>query len=364
MVRFCYCGNVNDHEAYPRALASTPPAGWNYRSTTVEFDKEYGRPWGRFDTLPGELIHASSLIPTNGTPWILETDHIGFVIRQALTSAQTMGRNVDVHEIERQVIAAITSEPCLGVLVWSKASKAALDSLCERHRAAPPRITQAYPGVVPPRIGTQPESGELSATIDQLDQFGFKMLVVDGQKYRGASKVAGRKNISAAVECARRLRKDGRRVELVVVGSTEPIRVEEDWLHMLPALDRGDLWHLYGLVDLLLFPSRQETFGYLPMEAMFTGVCCLAANAPSVPAIPEIIEHDRTGILVNFLEPQPYPELSGAFDIDQAVVEVDRLIATPEQRQRLIGNASTLFEKDGLFSINTRNRILTQRLLY
>jgi glycosyltransferase involved in cell wall biosynthesis len=363
MVRFCYCGNVNDHEAYPRSLASAPPAGWRYRPTTVEFDKERGRPWGRFDTLPGELIHASSLIPTNGTPWILETDHIGFVVSQAQTSAEAMGRDVGVHEIERRLIEAITDESCLGALVWSKASKAALEDLCERHRVAPPRITQAYPAVVPPGIGAWPESGELVATIDQFDEFGFTMLVVDGQKHRGASKVAGRKNVSAALECAKRLRGDGARVELVVVGSTEPIRIDEHWLHVLPALDRGELWHLYGAVDLLLFLSRQETFGYLPMEAMVNGVCCLAANAHSLPAIPEIVKHRRTGILVNFLEPRPYPELSDAFDIDQAVVEIAGLIAAPEERRRLVGNASILFESEGLFSVDTRNRILAECLL-
>lgn len=363
MVSFCYCENVNDHEAYPRALASAPPAGWTYRPTTVEFDKDHGRPWGRFETRPGELIHASSLIPTNATPWVLETDHIGFVVRQAQTSAEILGGKVDVYQIERHVVEAITGESCLGALVWSKASKAALEGLCERHGVAPPRITQAYPAVVPPEIGLSPESGEVLATIGRLDKFGFKLLIVDGQSHRGASKVARRKNVSAAVECARRLRRAGARVDLIVVGSTEVIDVDEDWLHVLPALSRGDLWHLYSAVDLLLFLSRQETFGYLPMEAMSSGVCCLAANAQSLPAIPEIIEHRRTGILVNFLEQRPYPELSDALDIDRAVAEITDLIAAPEERRRLVGNASMLFATDGLFSVETRNRILTQRLL-
>lgn len=363
MVSFCYCENVNDHEAYPRALASAPPAGWTYRPTTVEFDKDHGRPWGRFETRPGELIHASSLIPTNATPWVLETDHIGFVVRQAQTSAEVMGRNVDVHQIERQVVEAITGESCLGVLVWSKASKAALEDLCQRLGVAPPRITQAYPAVIPPAISVAPESDEVLATIKRLDKFGFKLLMVDGQRHRGASKVARRKNVSAALECARRLRRADAHVALVVVGSTEAIDVDEDWLHVLPALDRGDLWRLYSAVDLLLFLSRQETFGYVLMEAMSSGVCCLAANAQSLPAISEIIEHRRTGILVNFLEQRPYPELSGALDIDQAVAEIAGLIAAPEERHRLIGNASMLFATDGLFSVEARNRILTQRLL-
>lgn len=363
MVRFCFANAVNDHEAYPRALVSAPPRGWTYRPTTAEFDPTHGRPWVRFDTLPGELIHASSLIPTNGVPWILETDHIAFVVAQARASAEHMGKGVRLHDIECRIVEAITNPSCLGALVWSKASEAALEDLCKRHGAMPRRITVAYPGVVPPESAMHPQLCELSATLARLDEHAFKLLVVDGQEHRGVSKIAGRKNVSAAVECASRLRKIGARVELIVVGSTERIKIDQGWLHPLPVLQRGDLWRLYQAVDLLLFLSRQESFGYLPMEVMISRVCCLAATAPSLPAIPEIIKDRQTGVLVNFLEPRPFPELSSALDMEQVVTEIAGLMGAPQERQRLVDNASKRFEDAGLFSVATRNRILAERLL-
>lgn len=364
MVRFCYSRSVNDHEAFPRALAGTPPRGWAYRGAAIEIDADRGRPWCRFDSRAGELIHASSLIPTNRTPWILETDHIGFVVQQARISAKAAGRPVKVDEVERQVVQAITDDLCLGALAWSRASERALEELCRRHGAAPPRITQAYPGVVPPALPrARPESGEFAATLDRLDPRAFKMLIVDGQAKRGASKVAGRKNVSAAMECASRLRAAGARIELLAVGSTERIEAAGNWLHVLPALEREDLWRVYGKVDLLLFLSRQESFGYLPMEAMAAGLCCLAAKAGSLPAIQEIIEHRRTGVLVEFLESRPYPELSDNLDIPQAVAEIAELIAKPEERDRLRDNAKALFDRNGCFSIEARNSTLTKQLL-
>jgi hypothetical protein len=363
-VRFCFSGAINDHEAYPRALAITPPESWSYRATSIQFDPDLGRPWCKFDIRAGEIIHASSLIPTNQTPWVLETDHIGFVVLQAAASEDAAGRPVDLEQIERNVVHAIGGDFCLGVLCWSKASERALIDLFQRHGATPPRITQAYPAVVPPiQSCTAPGSAELAATVQRLDSSAFKMLIVDGQQLRGVAKVSGRKNVSAALECASRLHRAGARVELIVVGSTEPVSPSEGWVHTLPALDREDLWRLYDHVDLLLFLSRQESFGYLPMEAMAAGLCCLAAKAESLPAMHEIIDHRETGILVDHRFSVAYPGLSDDLDVDQVVTEIEVLIAKPEERMRLAANARALFALKGRFSVDARNAILVRQLI-
>jgi hypothetical protein len=363
-LRFCFSGAINDHEAYPRSLASAAPDGWSYRATTIEFDPDLGRPWCRFDTRPGEVIHASSLIATNGTPWVFDTDHIGFVVLQAAAEHRAAGRPVDLTDIERKVLAALADKMCRGVLCWSKASEQALMELCQRHGVKLPHIAQVYPAVVPPAAsGSAPNSDELSAMLARLDPSTFKLLIVDGQHLRGASKVAGRKNVAAALECAGRLHRSGARVDLVVVGSSEPIDPSEPWVHALPSLDREDLWRLYRHMDLLLFLSRQESFGYLPMEAMVVGLVCLAATADSLPAIGEIIEHGETGILVGHRASVAYPDLSDDLDIDRVVAEVERLIANPAERVRLTGNAKALFGAKGRFSVAARNAALNQRLL-
>lgn len=362
--RFCFSSSINDHEAYPRALASAPPTGWSYRATTIENDPQLGRPWCRFDTRPDEIIHASSLIATNGTPWVLETDHIGFVVLQAVAEHKAAGRPVDLANIERKVLSALADDMCRGVLCWSKASMQALVELCQRHGVTLPHIVQVYPAVVPPALSCNtPNSAELSSMLARLDPSAFKLLIVDGQKLRGASKVSGRKNVLAALECARRLHRSRVSVELVVVGSSEPIDQSESWVHVLPSLERDDLWRLYDRMDLLLFLSRQESFGYLPMEAMAAGLCCLAATADSLPAMHEIIDHRETGILVEHRTSVAYPDLSDDLDIDQTVAEIEALIADPEERARLTGNAKALFAADGRFSTGTRNSLLQQYLL-
>lgn len=58
--------------------------------------------------------------------------------------------------------------------------------------------------------------------------------------------------------------------------------------------DRAQLAELYNNIDILIFPSKAEAFGLIPLEAMACGVCVFASN---INGIPEIIEHEKTGFL-------------------------------------------------------------------
>lgn len=60
--------------------------------------------------------------------------------------------------------------------------------------------------------------------------------------------------------------------------------------------DRKMLASVYNSADVLIFPSKAEAFGLIPLESMACGVCVFASN---VGGIPEIIEHGKTGFLFN-----------------------------------------------------------------
>jgi glycosyltransferase involved in cell wall biosynthesis len=60
--------------------------------------------------------------------------------------------------------------------------------------------------------------------------------------------------------------------------------------------DRQKLAELYNSIDILVFPSKAEVLGLLPIEAMACGVCVFASN---IGGIPEFIEHNRNGFLFN-----------------------------------------------------------------
>lgn len=68
-------------------------------------------------------------------------------------------------------------------------------------------------------------------------------------------------------------------------------------------IDTKALVELYGSSDALLFPSRLEGFGQVAAEAM---ACGLPVVAGRNSALPEVVIHQHTGILVEHDHPQGY----------------------------------------------------------
>lgn len=86
-------------------------------------------------------------------------------------------------------------------------------------------------------------------------------------------------------------------------------------------LPHHDLKYLYASVDLLVFPSVwDEPFGLVILESMAAGTCVVASK---VGAVPEIIEHEHNGILV---------EANNPATLALAMTDV---LASPEQRNMI-----------------------------
>lgn len=118
------------------------------------------------------------------------------------------------------------------------------------------------------------------------------------------------KNPLATLDVLSRLHDDGYR--LVVIGDG-PLLGEMQQRALALGLQervefRGSLPRPQALVELsrcgvLLVPSRWEGLPLAPLEAMAMGVPVVAS---AVGGIPEIIEHERTGFLIEGCEPELY----------------------------------------------------------
>jgi glycosyltransferase involved in cell wall biosynthesis len=101
------------------------------------------------------------------------------------------------------------------------------------------------------------------------------------------------KNIPGVLKVLHRLRKDGVDVRLVRTGrplfgddraAVEKLRLGGAVVELGAVQDR-DIPALYNAVDLLLFPSLYEGFGWPPLEAMASGIPVVASRAGSLDEI-------------------------------------------------------------------------------
>jgi glycosyltransferase involved in cell wall biosynthesis len=179
-----------------------------------------------------------------------------------------------------------------------------------------------------------------------------RILAVDGQS--GACATPGRKGLADAVAVCRELRQAGYDLGLTVVGPSEPIPPAE-WITVLPAQPRDDLLRLLQRSEILLFLSRQDSFGYLLLEAMSNGLCCVAASGPSLPAVKEIIEDGVNGFLVNYLQEREYPEFSIDLNLRLLRNILAPLLLSREKRLQMGEAARAQFGGGGKFSVSRRN---------
>ncbi|WP_305064351.1 glycosyltransferase family 4 protein [Methanococcoides sp.] len=123
------------------------------------------------------------------------------------------------------------------------------------------------------------------------------------------------KGVKYLVDAVRRLQKDIPEIMLVLVG--QPDIYHDKYILCLPHVGKHELIKLYSLSDAFVLPSIYEPFGIVLTEAMACETACIGSR---VGGIPDIIDHNRTGLLV---EPE-----SGA-SIAEAI---DRLYSDPERR--------------------------------
>lgn len=101
------------------------------------------------------------------------------------------------------------------------------------------------------------------------------------------------KNVAGVLRVLARMRKDGLDVRMVRVGPSlagedralgERLGVLDHVVELQTVLD-GQLTALYNAVDLLLFPSLYEGFGWPPLEAMASGTPVVCSRAGSLEEV-------------------------------------------------------------------------------
>ena len=126
------------------------------------------------------------------------------------------------------------------------------------------------------------------------------------------------KGMGRLVKAVKKLAEQIPQIMLVMVGQQDTYF--DKHILCLPRVSRSELVKLYSLSDVFVLPSVYEPFGIVLLEAMACETPCIGIR---VGGIPDIIDHDRTGLLV---EPESDEGLSDA---------IAKLYCDPEKRYRM-----------------------------
>ncbi len=130
----------------------------------------------------------------------------------------------------------------------------------------------------------------------------------DGERGRAqfnavwAGQVGYRKGLDVALAAVAEARRDLPGLRLTVVG-VSPGKAADgvDWLGVIP---QARMAEVYGRADLLLFPTRWESFGLVVIEAMAAGLPVIVSDAIGSG----IVADGRNGVVISGHDPSRYAE--------------------------------------------------------
>jgi glycosyltransferase involved in cell wall biosynthesis len=205
------------------------------------------------------------------------------------------------------------------------------------------RISVIYPGIDQNfRPYGQGEKTAAGASLGLTGEHTKRVLVTGAQFY---------KNHSNALRAFARLRtRYSKPLQLLKLGAPTPefkaaVRNYglEDITHYLVGVSGDQMPAVYNRVDILLFPSWYEGFGWPPLEAMACGTPVVASNAASLP---EVI--GDAGVMC---PPQDYEGLAQAMyalltdnDLRQSVIDRGLIRASLFQWEKVAEQTLAVYE--------------------
>lgn len=375
-VLFAYRNYKPIHPIY-RSLYDNPPEGVKYSMPVVKKKPKMGfKIYRRFGenklvrrlistfqryylerntmTQSCDLVHVIDFIPTKYQefPFVVDIGHI-----DSLVGFGTINKDE-----ARKIITFLTHKNCKAIIARTKASKKSIERFATEFvsdkntaKLIIGKITVVYPSAKP--------SAEKPKTYKNNK---LSLLFIGEKPYN--------KGLHELILAYERLCKSGIKIQLTAISNNWEELSEEykkDNIEFLKAeFSRTDIIKIFKNTDIFVMPSHSDIFGMVHLEAFSTATPVIAANQYSTN---EIVEHGRTGFLVNTdkkpLDQYPFPSrkafLSSNFEqpeekvVDELCEYINKLYIDRNLARRMSKNALETIS-NGKFSQGKRNKSLRE----
>lgn len=295
-----------------------------------------------------DVVHSSrGFIPIGPNRFVVDVEHASSFVgmdHDRLRSSRT----------RRIVTGLLASAKCCRVLPHCEAAMRTL-SLLSDEKGLMDKATVLYPAIDGALFGA-PRTSEDPPHLLFMGEYFWK---------------GGRELLEACRQLRNKLDFRLTYISLRVHPPQHVIQKARDEIQMQyfegPVARRELINEIYPSVDVFAMPTYIDTFGYAFLEAMACGIPCVGTRHF---AVPEIIQHEVTGFIVNppmtFFDGRGlgHPEMSPeGFDNSQTISELkdclSRLIESRSLRERM-GARGKAEVVEGKFSIAARNAILSE----
>jgi D-inositol-3-phosphate glycosyltransferase len=234
--------------------------------------------------------------------------------------AEASPEELSAEEPARRAAAEAEIVGCADVVLASGRVEA--DQLISLYHAEPARIALVAPGV----------DHAFFAPGDQAQARRAVGIAAGDPVVLFAGRIQPLKGLTVAVEALARVRSDGcPQARLVVIGGPSGPHGHEELgrvhelvgllglgpaIQLLPPQRHEMLSTYYRAADVCVVPSRSESFGLVALEAAACGIPVVAAG---VGGLTTLVDHGRTGFLVDSRDPEDYARYLGRLLSDRAI---------------------------------------------
>lgn len=293
----------------------------------------------------GDVIFSPHILLTNNKPWIIDLEHVIWLFTDEYTGLKE--EELIPYWKRRIAEELLSTNLCARILCYSEAARQSLIKMFPKNEYIQKKSLVFHPTQEP-----HPIKKHILGRIRLLF-----ICAKESDFYRKGGDIA--------FSIFLNLRKRFPSLEMIFVGNmpldSEFYAIKENYglIHFKQVPHEEMFEKIYSQSDILLFPSRADTFGMVAAEAMSCGLTVIASSGNHVFGLLDLIQDGINGFLVQHNDNRPSYSLASEINTEEFIKKTRRVIEDCELRRRIGYQAVKTFES-GPFSIPYMQKQLTE----